>query len=246
MKKLGVNIDHIATLRQARRGRFPDPVFAAGICEIAGCDSIVCHLREDRRHIQDRDVYALKETVRRLNLEMAVNEEIVKIALNVCPAQVTLVPEKREELTTEGGLDVSGNANRIAQVIDRFHEKGITVSLFIEPDHRQIEASKIAGADAIEIHTGKFAELFEKHEETMWYQEYERIAKSTEYAMSTGLKVHAGHGLDYRNIHPILSIPRIEELNIGYSIICKAVFVGLHSAVKEMVSLLRQAGNQPE
>lgn len=244
MKKLGVNIDHIATLRQARRGRFPDPVFAAGICEIAGCDSIVCHLREDRRHIQDRDVHILKETVRRLNLEMAVSEEIVKIALNICPDQVTLVPEKREELTTEGGLDVSGNMNKIKQAIEKFHEKGITVSLFIEPDFKQIDASKTIEADAIEIHTGKFAELFENQEEATWYQEYEKIVKSAEYATSTGLKVHAGHGLDYRNIYPIIRIQQIEELNIGYSIICKAMFIGLHSAVKEMVKILKQPGNQ--
>ncbi|HPC30247.1 MAG TPA: pyridoxine 5'-phosphate synthase, partial [bacterium] len=167
MGGLGVNIDHIATLRQARRGRFPEPVFAAGICEIAGCDSIVCHLREDRRHIQDKDVYLLKSAVRRLNLEMAVNEGIVKIALDVCPAQVTLVPEKREELTTEGGLDVSGNLDRIKQTTDRFHEKGIVVSLFIDPDFKQIDASKSVGADAIEIHTGKYADIFEEHQESL-------------------------------------------------------------------------------
>jgi pyridoxine 5-phosphate synthase len=239
MGGLGVNIDHIATLRQARRGRFPEPVFAAGICEIAGCDSIVCHLREDRRHIQDKDVYLLKSSVRRLNLEMAVNDEIVKIALDVCPAQVTLVPEKREELTTEGGLDVSGNLDRIKQTTDRFHEKGIVVSLFIDPDFKQIDASKSVGADAIEIHTGKYADIFEEHQESLWYEEYEKIVKSAEYAMSTGLKVHAGHGLDYRNIYPILSIQQIQEFNIGYSIICKAVFIGLHNAVKEMVSIIK-------
>ncbi|HOC02070.1 MAG: Pyridoxine 5'-phosphate synthase [candidate division TA06 bacterium ADurb.Bin131] len=239
MGGLGVNIDHIATLRQARRGRFPEPVFAAGICEIAGCDSIVCHLREDRRHIQDKDVYLLKSSVRRLNLEMAVNEGIVKIALDVCPAQVTLVPEKREELTTEGGLDVSGNLDRIKQTTDRFHEKGIVVSLFIDPDFKQIDASKSVGADAIEIHTGKYADIFEEHQESLWYEEYEKIVKSAEYAMSTGLKVHAGHGLDYRNIYPILSIQQIQEFNIGYSIICKAVFIGLHNAVKEMVSIIK-------
>jgi len=238
MAGLGINIDHIATLRQARRGRFPEPVFAAGICEVAGCDSIVCHLREDRRHIQDRDVYLLKAAVRRLNLEMAVDEGIIKIALDVCPAQVTLVPEKREELTTEGGLDVSGNLDRIKQATDRFHEKGIVVSLFIDPDFGQIDASKAVGADAIEIHTGKYADLFEEHQESQWYEEYEKIMKSAEYAMSTGIKVHAGHGLDYRNIHPILSIQQIQEFNIGYSIICKAVFIGLYNAVKDMVSII--------
>ncbi|MGB9643351.1 MAG: pyridoxine 5'-phosphate synthase, partial [Candidatus Ratteibacteria bacterium] len=205
MKKLGVNVDHIATIRQARKGHFPDPVFAAGICEIAGCDSIVCHLREDRRHIQDRDVFALKNTVRRLNLEMAISEEIVKIALQVQPSQVTLVPEKREELTTEGGLDVLSHHEKIKEVIKLFHEKGIVVSLFIEPDLQQVEASKEAGADAIELHTGKYAEYFEKDQDEAWNQELQKIRKAAEFAVSTGLKTHAGHGIDYRNIYPILN-----------------------------------------
>lgn len=240
MKKLGVNVDHIATIRQARKGRFPDPVIAAGICEIAGCDSIVCHLREDRRHIQDRDVYELKKTVRRLNLEMATSEEIIQIALDVVPAQVTLVPEKREELTTEGGLDVAKNVEKLKRLVKLFHDKNITVSMFIEPDFEQIEASKEIGADAIEIHTGRYAEYFEFDQEENWKKEIERIEKSVEYGMSTGLKVHAGHGLDYRNILPVLQIPHIEEFNIGYSIICRSVFIGLKNAVKEMLDLIKR------
>ncbi|HOK79586.1 MAG TPA: pyridoxine 5'-phosphate synthase [bacterium] len=245
MKKLGVNIDHIATLRQARKGHFPDPVFAAGICEIAGCDSIVCHLREDRRHIQDRDVFALKNTVRRLNLEMAISEEIVKIAMQVQPAQVTLVPEKREELTTEGGLDVSSHLKRVKEVIELFHEKGIIVSLFIEPDFQQIEASKEAGTDAIELHTGRYAEYFEKDQDWAWNEELQKIRKAAEFATSTGIKTHAGHGLDYRNIYPILNIKHIEEFNIGYSIICRAVFTGLHQAVRDMVEIIK-TGQKPD
>jgi len=241
MKKLGVNIDHIATLRQARKGRFPEPVFAAGICETAGCDSIVCHLREDRRHIQDRDVLALKNTVRRLNLEMAMSEEIIKIALQVQPAQVTLVPEKREELTTEGGLDVSSNLKKVKEATEIFHKKGITVSLFIEPDFKQIEASKEVGADAIEIHTGRYAEYFEKDQDQEWNEELQRIRKASEFAVSTGLKTHAGHGLDYRNIYPILNISHIEEFNIGYSIICRAIFTGLHRAVRDMARIIKSS-----
>ncbi len=241
MRKLGVNIDHVATLRQARKGKFPDPVTAAGICEIAGCDSIVCHLREDRRHIQDRDVYQLKNTVRRLNLEMATSDEIIEIALKVLPAQVTLVPEKREELTTEGGLDVVKNERKLAETVKLFHENKITVSMFIEPDFSQVDASKAVGADAIEIHTGRYAEYFEKHQEEKWQEELNKILKASEYAMSTGLKVHAGHGLDYHNIVPVLKIRYIEEFNIGYSIICKALFVGLYSAVSEMSKLIKTA-----
>lgn len=238
MKKLGVNVDHVATLRQARKGRFPDPVVAAGICEIAGCDSIVCHLREDRRHIQDRDVYELKKTVRRLNLEMSTSDEIIEIALKVSPAQVTLVPERREELTTEGGLDVIKNLKRLQETIKLFHDRNIEVSMFIEPDFEQINASKEAGADAIEIHTGRYAEYFETDNEK-WKEELTKIARAAEYATSTGLKTHAGHGLDYRNILPVLEIPQIEEFNIGYSIICLSLFVGLQKAVEEMVKIIK-------
>ncbi|MCM8765028.1 MAG: pyridoxine 5'-phosphate synthase [Candidatus Omnitrophica bacterium] len=241
MKKLGVNVDHVATIRQARKGRFPSPVIAAGICEIAGCDSIVCHLREDRRHIQDRDVYELKNTVKRLNLEMAMSDEIIEIALKVVPAQVTFVPEKREELTTEGGLDVMKHEKKLKEIVELFHHRHITVSMFIEPEFEQIDASREAGADAIEIHTGRYAEYLEKDNEKHSQKELDRITKAAEYAMSTGLKVHAGHGLDYKNIFPVLRIQQIEEFNIGYSIICKALFTGLYDAVREMVRLIKKA-----
>ncbi|MCD6221773.1 pyridoxine 5'-phosphate synthase [bacterium] len=238
MIKLGVNIDHIATLRQARKGNFPDPVYAAVICELAGCDSIVCHLREDRRHIQERDLRVLKEVVKtKLNLEMALSDEIIKIALDVKPDQVTLVPERREELTTEGGLDVSGNFEKIKRATEDFKNAGIKVSLFIEPDFNQIEKSKETGADFIEIHTGKYADA--KTEEEIYHQ-LDRIIKGTEFAMSTGLRVNAGHGLDYKNVIPICKIKGIEELNIGYSIICMSVFTGLENAVKEMIKIIRE------
>jgi len=238
MIKLGVNIDHIATLRQARKGNFPDPVYAAVICELAGCDSIVCHLREDRRHIQERDLRVLKEIVKtKLNLEMALSDEIIKIALDVKPDQVTLVPERREELTTEGGLDVSGNFEKIKRATEDFKNAGIKVSLFIEPDFNQIEKSKETGADFIEIHTGKYADA--KTEEEIYHQ-LDRIIKGTEFAMSTGLRVNAGHGLDYKNVIPICKIKGIEELNIGYSIICMSVFTGLENAVKEMIKIIRE------
>ncbi|MCM8762228.1 MAG: pyridoxine 5'-phosphate synthase [Candidatus Omnitrophica bacterium] len=236
--KLGVNIDHIATLRQARHSQSPDPVYAAFICELAGCDSIVCHLREDRRHIQDRDVYLLKQVVKtRLNLEMALSEEIVKIALDVKPHQVTLVPEKREELTTEGGLDVIKNFEKIKKNVKRFHNAGIKVSLFIEPEENQILKSKETGAEFIEIHTGRYAEA--KAEEDM-QKELEKIVRATDYAISIGIRVNAGHGLDYHNTGPICRIKEIEELNIGYSIICRAVFVGLETAIREMLDIIRR------
>ena len=240
MKKLGVNIDHIATIRQARRGKKPDPVYAAVICELAGCDSIVCHLREDRRHIQDRDVYLLKKVVKtRLNLEMALAEEIIKIALDVKPDQVTLVPEKREELTTEGGLDVVKNFEKIKNSVKRFKDAGIKVSLFIEPDEKQILTSKEAGADFIELHTGRYADAKTEEEAVA---ELQKISKATEYGLSIGIRVNAGHGLDYHNTADICRIKGIEELNIGYSIIGRAVFVGLERAVKEMLEIIRRAG----
>jgi pyridoxine 5-phosphate synthase len=240
MKKLGVNIDHIATIRQARRGEKPDPVYAAVICELAGCDSIVCHLREDRRHIQDRDVYLLKKVVKtRLNLEMALAEEIIKIALDVKPDQVTLVPEKREELTTEGGLDVVKNFEKIKNSVRRFKDAGIKVSLFIEPDEKQILTSKEVGADFIELHTGRYADAKTEEEAVA---ELQKISKATEYGLSIGIRVNAGHGLDYHNTADICRIKGIEELNIGYSIIGRAVFVGLERAVKEMLEIIRRAG----
>jgi len=238
MIKLGVNIDHVATLRQLRREVFPDPVGAAVICELAGCDSIVCHLREDRRHIQERDLKLLKEVVKtKLNLEMALSEEIIKIALETKPDQVTIVPEKREELTTEGGLDVITNFEKIKKVVETFHKSGIKVSLFIEPDLNQIEKANQTGANFIEIHTGKYSIV--KTEDEI-YNELNKIIKGTEFAVSIGLRVNAGHGLDYKNVAPICKINGIEELNIGYSIICMSVFTGLHKAVTKMIKTIRE------
>jgi len=238
MIKLGVNIDHVATLRQLRREVFPDPVGAAVICELAGCDSIVCHLREDRRHIQERDLKLLKEVVKtKLNLEMALSEDVIKIALETKPDQVTIVPEKREELTTEGGLDVITNFEKIKKVVETFHKSGIKVSLFIEPDLNQIEKVKETGANFIEIHTGKYSIV--KTEDEI-YNELNKIIKGTEFAVSIGLRVNAGHGLDYKNVTPICKINGIEELNIGYSIICMSVFTGLHKAVTKMIKTIRE------
>ncbi len=235
--KLGINVDHVATLRQARKGIFPDPVDAAIICEMAGCDSIVCHLREDRRHIQDRDLYLLKKTVKtKLNLEMALSQEIVDIALDVKPNQVTIVPEKRQEVTTEGGLDVAGNLERIKENVEKFHKAGITVSLFIEPEEHQIEASKDAGVEFIELHTGRYADAKDEKE---LYKELNKIYKATQYALSIGIRVNAGHGLDYKNTSQICKIKGIEELNIGYSIMARAIFKGLETAIKEMLWIMR-------
>lgn len=236
--KLGVNVDHIATLRQARRGKYPDPVEGAILAELAGCDSIVCHLREDRRHIQEKDVYLLRKVVKtKFNLEMALNEDIIKIALEVKPDQVTIVPERREELTTEGGLDVIKFSEKIKENIKRFQENGIKVSLFIEPDLNQIEESKKIGADYIEIHTGRYAEA---ENESEMYEELNKIIKAVEYAVSIGLGVNAGHGLNYKNVGKICKIKGIEELNIGYSIICRSIYVGIYQAVKEMKEIIEK------
>ncbi|MCM8772820.1 MAG: pyridoxine 5'-phosphate synthase [Candidatus Omnitrophica bacterium] len=236
--KLGVNVDHIATLRQARRGKYPDPVEGAILAELAGCDSIVCHLREDRRHIQEKDVYLLRKVVKtKFNLEMALNEDIIKIALDVKPDQVTIVPERREELTTEGGLDVIKFSEKIKENIKRFQENGIKVSLFIEPDLNQIEESKKIGADYIEIHTGRYAEA---ENESEMYEELNKIIKAVEYAVSIGLGVNAGHGLNYKNVGKICKIKGIEELNIGYSIICRSIYVGIYQAVKEMKEIIEK------
>ena len=233
--KLGVNIDHIATLRQARRGKEPNPVKGAKVVEKAGANSIVCHLREDRRHIQDKDLFLLKKTIKiPLNLEMAAAEEIIKIALKVQPYQVTLVPEKREELTTEGGLDVRENFQHLKETITRFKKNGILVSLFVDPEIFQIKASQEVGSQFVELHTGSYAN--EKGEGRK--KELKKIKKMTELAISLGLRVNAGHGLNYKNVIPITHVPGIEELNIGYSIIGRAIFVGLEKAVKEMLKLI--------
>lgn len=237
MAKLGVNIDHVATLRQARGGDEPDPIDAAIICEKAGCDSIVAHLREDRRHISDEDVIKLKDTVKtRFNLEMSVSKDIVKAAMDAKPHQATLVPEKREELTTEGGLDVLSNMQRVSEVIGRLQSGGIEVSLFIDPEQTQIEASKKAGARIIEIHTGRYANAKNSKEVE---REFSAISNAVKIARGLGMAVNAGHGLNYRNVKRIAGIKEIEELNIGHSIIAHSVFVGLGNAVKEILALVR-------
>ena len=235
--KLGVNIDHVATLRQARGGVEPDPINAAIICEKAGCDSIVAHLREDRRHINDSDVAKLKKVIKtRFNLEMSVSADIVKAAIRVKPHQATLVPEKREEITTEGGLDVLSNIQRISDVIKKLGAGGIEVSLFIDPERGQVEASKKAGARIIEIHTGRYANAKDTEEIE---RELSAISESVKIGRELGMVVNAGHGLDYKNVRQIVAIKGIEELNIGHSIMSHSIFVGLENAVKEMLALVR-------
>lgn len=238
MIKLGVNIDHIATLRQARRENFPSPVKAMSICEKAGADSITTHLREDRRHIQDRDVFEIKEAMRtKLNFEMAACEEIVNIALKLEPYSVCIVPEKRQEVTTEGGLDVAGQKTHLADVVKRLKDKGIVVSMFIDPSKQQIEACADIKADAVEIHTGKYANLFKISRENA-SEELQNIKKSALLAKQCGLIFNAGHGLDYDNVFDICEIENLNELNIGFSIIARAVFDGLENAVSEMKKIL--------
>jgi pyridoxine 5-phosphate synthase len=236
MTKLGVNIDHIATLREVRGGIEPEPVFAALICQQAGADSIVVHLRQDRRHIKERDLYILKEVVKtKLNLEMSIVPEIVEIACKVKPNQATLVPEKRQEITTEGGLDVVSNFKKIKPVLERLKKAGIEVSLFIDPVRIQIDAAKKVGAKMIELHTGRYAEAKNNKEQDKYFKELE---SATHYAKEKGLQVFAGHGLNYYNVSRIIKIKEIEELNIGYSIVCRAVIVGLEQAVRGMKALI--------
>lgn len=237
MPKLGVNIDHVASLRQLRRGINPDPVFAALNVQAAGADSLVVHLREDRRHIKDSDLYLLKKIANiKLNLEMSVNTGIVKIACRVKPNQSTLVPEKRQELTTEGGLDVVRNFAKVRQTCETLRKHGIEVSLFIDPDKKQIDASKKAGVEMIELHTGRYADAKNKKSQNRYFKQ---IESAVDYARRKGLIVNAGHGLDYSNVTKIAKIKGIEELNIGYAIICRAVFVGLYRAVREMMELIQ-------
>jgi len=234
--KLGVNIDHVATLREARRIDIPDPVVAARFSELGGADSIVCHLREDRRHIQDSDLRRLKKSVSvKLNLEMAVSEDIVKIACAVRPNQATLVPEKRRELTTEGGLDVLGGRKRISSVIKKLDAARIKVSLFIDPDRRQIKAARSVGVRMIEIHTGNYANARGARSVK---KEYLVLKEAARYGKSIGLKIFAGHGLNYANVKRLLSIKEIEEYNIGHSIVARAVFVGIKKAVREIKALI--------
>ena len=236
MALLNVNIDHVATIRQARRTDEPDPVWAAVQCELAGANGITVHLRQDRRHICDRDVIVLKESVAsKLNLEMCMAEEMVKIAEKIKPDQVTLVPEKRQELTTEGGLDCAGQKKRLEEVVKRLKKKGILVSTFITPDQEQICVSSETGCDAIELHTGMYANAKNDKQAEKTLNE---IRDARDIAMSCGLIVHAGHGLTYRNIAPVAAIEGLCEFNIGHSIVARAVLVGMAQATKEMIELI--------
>jgi pyridoxine 5-phosphate synthase len=236
MIHLGVNIDHIATLRQARGTRYPSVLQAALMAESAGADSITLHLREDRRHIQDRDVEILRETLQtRMNLEMAVTDEMVGIALRLKPQDVCLVPEKREERTTEGGLDVVAHFERVKAACAALGAAGIRVSLFIAPEQAQLDAAKAAGAPVVEIHTGHFADALSEQEEAA---ELARIRSAVEYGLKLGLRMNAGHGLHYHNVHKIAAIPGVYELNIGHAIVAQALFVGWERAVAEMKALM--------
>ena len=249
MLKLGVNIDHVATLRQARyrgmeRGE-PDPIAAALLCEQAGAHGITAHLREDRRHIIDRDIVALRKAIRtRLNFEMANAPEIVEIALAVRPDIVCLVPEKREEISTEGGLDVLGHEAALRETIRRMKESGIEVSLFVDPDLAQIEASARVGAQFIELHTGAYAEVF--HQKADRNRELERLVAAAEQGYQVGLRINAGHGLNRENLPLLHVVPHLEELNIGHSIISRALFVGLEKAVQEILQVMEGYGGKPQ
>jgi len=241
MPELMVNIDHVATLREARGVCYPEPVYAAGIVEMAGASGVIVHLREDRRHIKDRDVKILREVVRtKLNLEMAATDEMVAIARELKPEMATLVPEKRQELTTEGGLDVILLKLRIAEATQQLKENGIKVSLFIDPVESQIAASREAGADMIEIHTGRYSDA---PTEAARLEELKKVIIAARLARGMGLVVNAGHGLHYHNVVDVAAIPEIEELAIGHSIIARAVFVGLDRAVRDMIELIKGARN---
>ena len=243
MSRLGVNIDHIATLRQARGGSEPDPVWGAVLAELGGADGITIHLREDRRHIQERDLRLLRQTVQvRLNLELAVDPEVVSIALDMKPEQVTFVPERREELTTEGGLDVAGQLVRVGEAVRLCREAGIETALFIDPDQQQVEAARQLGVAAVELHTGRYADAAEG-----FMQEQELLALQIAAAatIAMGLKLHAGHGLNYRNVAAVACIDGMDELNIGHSIVSRAIFVGLTEAVREMKERIIRAKMGP-
>jgi pyridoxine 5-phosphate synthase len=235
MIRLGVNIDHVATLRQARLTLYPSLVEAAAACEKAGAQGITIHLREDRRHIQDADVYTLRKTLKtRMNLELANTPEIIAIALQVKPDEVCMVPERREELTTEGGLDVAGQQQALAPVVAELTRAGIAVSMFIAPDLRQVEASAAIGAPYIELHTGAYAEQTGPAREA----ELQRLIQAAQHAHTLGLKVNAGHGLTLENVTPILALPHLDTLNIGHSIVCDALFIGLYEATRAMLAKL--------
>jgi pyridoxine 5-phosphate synthase len=239
MIRLGVNIDHVATVRQARRAAEPDPLAAAVLAVLSGADGITVHLREDRRHIQDRDVRLLRQLITsRLNLEMAVADEIVAIACDVKPDEATLVPEKRQELTTEGGLDVVANEAAVAAAVRHLKKAGIEVSLFLDPDARQIETAKVLGVHAVEIHTGRYADARGAGARS---RELDALRAAAEFASEQGLHVHMGHGLNYSNVQAVARLPGVEELNIGHSIVARAVLVGLERAVREMKDAIRAA-----
>lgn len=235
MVELGVNIDHVATVRQARRTVEPDPVAATVLAELGGADSITVHLREDRRHIQDRDIRVLAETIRaRFNFELCCSPEIVQIACGVRPDQATLVPEKRQEITTEGGLDLRSSGKELRNAIAALSEQGIQVSLFIDPDQEQVRLAKELGVQAVELHTGQYADTRGQEQ----IEQLERLQRASELVLELGLKLHAGHGLTYQNVRPVAAIPGMHELNIGHSIISRSILVGIEKAVREMKYLL--------
>ena len=240
MPRLLINIDHVATLRNARRERFPDPVHAAALCEAAGADGIVFHLREDRRHITDRDVALLKETVRgRLDFELSTAEDVVAICCRTRPDLATLVPERREEITTEGGLDAVAHRDRLTGVIGRLKDAGAEVSLFLDPVAAQVDAAAALGADAVELHTGDFARAYEAGRRADVAAEVARLSAAAEQAHAAGLAVHAGHGLDYHNWRAFAAVPHVAEVSIGFAVVARAVLVGMEQAVREMASLVR-------
>ena len=234
--RLYINIDHVATIRQARRTDEPDPLEAAALCEAAGADGITVHLREDRRHIQDHDVERLAPAVRVLNLELATSAEIVALACRLRPYQATLVPERREEITTEGGLDLSRPHPRLREAIRRLEEAGVRVSLFIDPEPATLDAAKDLGVPAVELHTGRYAHTWRESDRAL-----EELRRAARHAADMGLFVHAGHGLTYRNVVPVAAVPEIEELNIGHSVVSRAVMTGMHAAVAEMARLVKGA-----
>ncbi len=237
MARLAVNVDHVATIRQARLAKYPDPVTAAALAELGGAQGIVVHLREDRRHIQDRDVEILRQTVKtHLNLEMAITEEMINIASKIKPDRCTLVPEKRQELTTEGGLDVLKQEDKVKEAVKRLQEHGIEVSLFIDAEPEQIKAAHRTGCEVVELHTGTFADA-RKAEERQ--SAYEALVSGAKLAASLGLKVHAGHGVDYSNILDLRKIEEVEEFSIGHSIVARAVLVGMVQAVRDMLRLIQ-------
>ena len=238
MPSLGVNIDHVATVRQARMTNEPDPVWAATLAELGGADGITLHLREDRRHIQERDLHLLGQTVAvKLNLELACDAEVVEIACKARPYQATLVPEHREEITTEGGLDVAGNQQLVSEAVKKLQDAGIVVSLFLDPDQAQIEAGAATGASAVELHTGAYANATASFSGSA---ELETLCRAGEQVTAAGMTLHSGHGLTYRNVQPIAQIPNMCELNIGHSIISRAIMVGLEQAVRDMKRLIKQ------